>query len=211
MLSLPAASFSFSRAQRAHSRRARSKHPCRLRGQQREARLAPAARSRRLCGLHERDRVALQQDAACTRTSGPRARDGGRTRDVPTAFRVFFLTYTSSASSNTRFMYSSKPCGERGELGARSSRRERTMIRPSIRRSVFSYSQITMRCLLCRKRKMRFCGGRSQDVARARARRLTMGWVMIRCTFVDSGAGAAVMVAGLLWELSVVKEEEEEA
>jgi hypothetical protein len=38
-----------------------------------------------------------------------------------------------------------------------------------------------------------------------------MGWVMIRCTFVDSGAGAAVMVAGLLWELSVVKEEEEEA
>uniref|UniRef100_A0A2P2JL25 Small nuclear ribonucleoprotein E n=1 Tax=Rhizophora mucronata TaxID=61149 RepID=A0A2P2JL25_RHIMU len=31
-------------------------------------------------------------------------------RILPRAFLVFFLTLTSSASSRTKFMYSSKPC-----------------------------------------------------------------------------------------------------
>lgn len=46
----------------------------------------------------------------------------------PSALRVFFLIDNSSASSSTRFMYSSKP-----------------MMRPSILRSVFSKSQTWMR------------------------------------------------------------------
>ena len=93
----------------------------------------------------------------------------------PSAFRVFFLIESSSASSNTTFMYSSNPCRTKGSVrelhkltwracadghspkrahGARAScrgsmghmsGRQRTMILPSILRSVFSISQICTR------------------------------------------------------------------
>eukprot|EP00929_Paragymnodinium_shiwhaense_P036752 TRINITY_DN1966_c0_g2_i1.p1 TRINITY_DN1966_c0_g2~~TRINITY_DN1966_c0_g2_i1.p1 ORF type:complete len:119 (+),score=18.31 TRINITY_DN1966_c0_g2_i1:95-451(+) len=51
----------------------------------------------------------------------------------PMARRVFFLTWISSASSTTRFMYSSKP-----------------RMRPSMRRSACSCNQIWMRDRFCR-------------------------------------------------------------
>jgi hypothetical protein len=38
------------------------------------------------------------------------ARSTSTTENAPKLFRVFFFTSTSSASSSTRFMYSSKPC-----------------------------------------------------------------------------------------------------
>eukprot|EP00658_Telonema_sp_P-2_P051611 TRINITY_DN396_c0_g1_i5.p1 TRINITY_DN396_c0_g1~~TRINITY_DN396_c0_g1_i5.p1 ORF type:complete len:118 (-),score=13.96 TRINITY_DN396_c0_g1_i5:98-451(-) len=59
----------------------------------------------------------------------------------PSSFRVSFFLETSSASSRTRFMYSSNP-----------------MMRPSSLSSVFSYSQIWILCLFWRNRKMRLMG-----------------------------------------------------
>lgn len=50
---------------------------------------------------------------------------------LPSCFLMFFLTLTSSASSRTKFMYSSNP-----------------IIRPSILRSFCSKSHIWMRALL---------------------------------------------------------------
>ena len=66
---------------------------------------------------------------------------------LPTETRRCFFSTTSSASSRTRFMYSSKPT-----------------MRPSTHASVFSYIQICTRALVCKKRKIKFCR------ARARAR-----------------------------------------
>lgn len=56
----------------------------------------------------------------------------------PTGFRALRRTDTSSASSMTRFMYSSNP-----------------MMRPSMRVSGDSYSHTRMRCFDCKKRKIK--------------------------------------------------------
>ena len=78
----------------------------------------------------------------------------GRSRS-PRGFLLFFLIDISSASSSTKFMYSSNPC-QVGSSSAQAQRHARplspavkgwqlTMIRPSIRMSVFSNSQICTR------------------------------------------------------------------
>ena len=122
---------------------------------------------------------------------------------------------TSSASSSTRFMYSSKPCGrqrgrlrhqraqhagaaaaqragrQRAQLLHRSGRaacgqqalavahtctgnsqqqRPLTMMRPSTRRSLCSYSHIWIFCRLCRNLKIRFCGSRGGQGTGRKAR-----------------------------------------
>lgn len=59
----------------------------------------------------------------------------------PNCFLLFFFTLTSSASSRTKFMYSSKP-----------------IIRPSTLRSFCSNSHIWMRALLWRNLKIRLMG-----------------------------------------------------
>ncbi|GMH41053.1 hypothetical protein BSKO_08963 [Bryopsis sp. KO-2023] len=59
----------------------------------------------------------------------------------PSCFLVFFFIETSSASSSTKFIYSSKP-----------------MIFPSIRVSGCSNSQMDILCRLCRNRKIKLIG-----------------------------------------------------
>ena len=81
-----------------------------------------------------------------------------RGRSSPRGFLLFFLIDISSASSSTKFMYSSNPCQvKQRRMSIRTAAQPRppspasrsghalTMIRPSIRMSVFSYSQICTR------------------------------------------------------------------
>ena len=58
----------------------------------------------------------------------------------PNGFRLCLFTDTSSASSNTKFIYSSNPINL-----------------PSIRISLWSYSQIWIFCRLWRNLKIKFC------------------------------------------------------
>jgi hypothetical protein len=84
---------------------------------------------------------------------------------------------------------------------------ERTMMRPSMRSSVFSYSHTWTRCLDCRKRKIKFCSKRQPAVrarkprAAAGPRARTIGCVIMRCTLAVGGGGGAAMVAILCRKL----------
>lgn len=85
---------------------------------------------------------------------------------APSGFSVFFFSDTSFASASTMFMYSSNPCDAQDRTHERVQRRAAggclylgacgglvvrlTMIRPRMRMSVCSNSQISTSTLLCK-------------------------------------------------------------
>lgn len=91
----------------------------------------------------------------------------------PTETRRCFFSITSSASSRTRFMYSSKPT-----------------IRPSTHVSVFSYIQICTRAFVCKKRKIKFCRARTSGETRRDGQSV--------CLFGRARAGAGTTLTSAL-------------